>query len=282
MACVRSCGNYFPKRLLLEHKLFLPKPFKGFAMSMDTGRRDFLTRLFTGVVVAGTTGKALGQIIPRIIETDSPNTIQAEYEIDLSLAKYANLLQEYSSVSITGTGISAAPIIVMRVPTDSFVALENSCTHEGGRMGTFSKSNMIFTCSSHGATFDSTGKHKSGPGGGALKSFPVTYDKANNKLILNRLTDVRDLTPDAYTVRCYPNPASTETVFEFGVESAGHVSLEVFDTRGTLVASVANTHMEAGVHQIPFSVEKLAAGSYTYSLRTHQGFVTVRHLNVVR
>lgn len=251
-------------------------------MSMDTGRREFLTRLFTGVVVVGTTGKALGQIVPRIIETDSPNTIQAEYIIDLSLAKYANLLQDFASVSITGTGISTAPIIVMRVAADTYVALENSCTHEGGRMGTFSKSSMVFTCSSHGATFDSTGKHKSGPGGGALKSYPVTFDKAGNKLILNRLTDVNDLTPDSYTVRCYPNPASTETVFEFGVEGSGRVTLEVFDTRGALVGTVVDRHMETGMHQLPYSVESLPAGSYTYRLRTHQGFVTVRQLNVVR
>lgn len=251
-------------------------------MSMDNGRREFLTRLFTGVVVAGTTGKALGQIVPRIIETDRPDTIQAEYVIDLSLAKYANLLQDLTSVSITGTGISSAPIIVMRVATDSYVALENSCTHEGGRMGSFNKSSMVFTCSSHGATFDSKGVHKSGPGGGALRSYPVTFDKTGNKLILNRLTDVSDLAPDAYTVRCYPNPASTETVFEFGVDVSGRTLLELYDQRGARVATVVDRDMDAGVHQIAYSVEALAPGSYSYRLRTHQGFVTVRQLTVVR
>jgi nitrite reductase/ring-hydroxylating ferredoxin subunit len=251
-------------------------------MSMENGRREFLARLFTGVVVVGTTGKALGQIVPRIIETDRPDTIQAEYVIDLSLSKYANLLQDLTSVSITGTGISSASIIVMRVGTDEYVALENSCTHEGGRMGAFSKTSMVFTCSSHGATFDSKGVHKSGPGGGALRSYPVTFDKAGNRLILNRLTDVRDLTPDAYSVRCFPNPASTETMFEFGLEGNGRATLEVFDARGGRVATLVDGEMESGVHQIPFSVEGLAPGSYAYRLRTHQGFVTVRHLTVVR
>ena len=71
-------------------------------------------------------------------------------------------------------------------------------------------------------------------------------------------------------------------MFEFGVEGSGRVTLEVFDTRGTLVGTVVDRHMETGMQQLPYSVASLPAGSYTYRLRTHQGFVTVRQLNVVR
>ncbi len=251
---------------------------------MNEQRRNFLTRLFTGVVVAGTGTKVLGQIIPRITETDNPNQVQAEYIVDLT--KFSALSKEYSSVSISNTGISSAPIIVMRIPNDLFVALENSCSHEGGRFGSFSSSTMRFTCSLHSAQFDLNGECTRGANGGSatlpkLTTYPVTYDKANNRLILNRIADVEDFVPNEYLVHCYPNPAFTDTTFEFGLQNDSDVKLELFDERGTKVATIVDEFRQAGEHQILFSVRHLPSGSYTYRLTTAHGFVTTRTLSVI-
>ena len=193
---------------------------------MDSiSRRDFFTKAFTGVVIAGTGGKVLGQLVPRIIETESPDTIQVEFTIDLMLPEFADLTTEYSSISINDTGVTSAPIIVMRVPNEKFVALVDQCTHEGFLFGKCDMTTKLFTCSNHGSQFDENGICKRGPGGGPatlprLESIPIVYDKANSKLYLNRVVRVDEISYDGFSIQCYPNPAVAETVFEFALENS--------------------------------------------------------------
>jgi len=250
-------------------------------------RRDFLAQFFTGVVVSAATGKVLGQVVPKITENPD-NTILAEYVLDLSLAKYANLATPEKLVKVTGSGI-ASSLLVMRLDTDGrFTVLNDSCTHEGGKMGsTFS--NGVFTCILHSAQFDSDGKCKRGNGGGpatlpALTKYPYVFDSANNKLYLNRTTplSVIDNDNDGYLVRNYPNPASSETVFEFTLDRDQKVKIELFDIQGRLIQVIADDMFQQGTNFHQFNVENLLPGSYTYSLRTSDGFTTSRNLTVIK
>jgi hypothetical protein len=70
-----------------------------------------------------------------------------------------------------------------------------------------------------------------------------------------------------------PNPFEEYTFFSFKLETAGQVTLKVFDTFGKIVAVlIDNERVVAGKHVIRFSPEKynLVPGVYYYSLVTNQ------------
>lgn len=250
-------------------------------------RRDFLAQFFTGVVVSAASGKVLGQVVPKITENPD-NTILAEYVLDLSLAKYANLATVNKLVKVTGSGISSSLLVMRLDAAGTFTVLNDSCTHEGGRMST-TFSNGVFTCTLHSAQFDANGTCKRGASGAganlpALTKYPYIFDSANNKLYLNRTTplSVIDGDNDGFLVRNYPNPAVTETVFEFTLDKDQQVRIDLYDIQGKLIQNIANTQFTQGTNFFSFNVEKLPAGTYTYSLRTSEGFTTSRTLTVIK
>jgi hypothetical protein len=75
--------------------------------------------------------------------------------------------------------------------------------------------------------------------------------------------------PTVYTLaQNFPNPFNPTTRIEFGVPSAGHVRLEVFNTLGDQVATLVDQNMDPGYHQVPFDGARFATGVYFYRLVT--------------
>lgn len=255
-------------------------------MNNDTllSRRRFFAHMLTGFVVAGATGELIARVVPKISEGSNENEILAEYSIDLNDAKYVKLATPFQMLKVTGTGITSGSIIVMRKDADSFVVYKDQCTHEGSGMSTFNNNVKSFICSNHGARFDIDGICTLGPAaiGSKLTSYPYEYDKANNKLYLNRIVSVNDVQNDTYMVRNFPNPADEETIFQFALDKPGVTSLEIFDQNGRKVATVFNGMRDAGQQQVVFNLRGLATGSYVYQLRTADGFVTNRTLTILR
>jgi hypothetical protein len=65
----------------------------------------------------------------------------------------------------------------------------------------------------------------------------------------------------------YPNPFNPSTRLEFEIPSSAFVSLKVFDLAGKQVATIVNGQLPAGKHSRTFSAERLASGTYIYTLR---------------
>lgn len=75
----------------------------------------------------------------------------------------------------------------------------------------------------------------------------------------------------AGTVKCYPNPASSATVFEFDVEQASPVRLDIYSFAGKRVKTLADKIFSAGNTQITWNLENdpgndLPSGLYSYRL----------------
>jgi hypothetical protein len=64
----------------------------------------------------------------------------------------------------------------------------------------------------------------------------------------------------------YPNPFNGSTVISFGLAEPGRVRLEVFDIKGSRVASLLDRPMDAGQHRIDWNADGLASGVYYYRL----------------
>jgi hypothetical protein len=72
----------------------------------------------------------------------------------------------------------------------------------------------------------------------------------------------------------FPNPANTHTYINFTLREATPVSLQVYDTKGTLVLHSEHVSMPEGFHQLYLDTSTLKAGMYTYIIRTSQSLLS--------
>jgi len=66
----------------------------------------------------------------------------------------------------------------------------------------------------------------------------------------------------------YPNPFNPTTEISFGLPSAGHVLLEVYNIRGQLVEVLADRTYSAGEHTVTWDATGKASGMYFYRITT--------------
>lgn len=101
-------------------------------------------------------------------------------------------------------------------------------------------------------------------------SFPVT--------VLLNTSDVDDIAlPGTFVLQQnYPNPFNPGTMIPFSLPERAHVSLEVFDVTGRLVARLLNQDLAAGIHRIPFDAAGLSSGLYIVRLQTTIGVQSIR------
>jgi hypothetical protein len=97
---------------------------------------------------------------------------------------------------------------------------------------------------------------------------------------LLRTSDVADPASGAETPRAFgvsagfPNPFNPETAFEIRLPESGRVRLTVFDGRGAVVRTVAQTALRAGVRRVAWDGRDdrgLAAPSGVYTIRIEAG-----------
>lgn len=79
----------------------------------------------------------------------------------------------------------------------------------------------------------------------------------------------------------YPNPFNSVTIVSFDLPAAGRVRLDVIDSRGRRIRTLADGWRPAGRHRIPFNAGELASGVYLVRIRTPHA-VQTRKLIVTR
>ena len=75
-----------------------------------------------------------------------------------------------------------------------------------------------------------------------------------------------DISPQPVLLQNHPNPFHAETVISFKLIRDGKVTLKVFDILGHEVATLAQDHYAAGIHDVWFNGSSLPPGIYTYQL----------------
>ena len=66
----------------------------------------------------------------------------------------------------------------------------------------------------------------------------------------------------------YPNPFNPATVISFSLVKKEMVTVKVFNTLGQEVATLINSELEAGYHNVTFDASGLTSGIYVYSIQT--------------
>jgi hypothetical protein len=78
------------------------------------------------------------------------------------------------------------------------------------------------------------------------------------------------------SVQSYPNPANSENIFEFYLESRENIRLLLLDLSGHILKTLAEGEMEPGTHTLRFDCGYLDPGVYIYSLITTADVTTGR------
>lgn len=83
----------------------------------------------------------------------------------------------------------------------------------------------------------------------------------------------------------YPNPFNPSTKIQYTLEKDAQVSLKVFNLLGQEVATLVNSHQEAGSHTVSFNSNKailsLSSGVYFYRLEA-ESFVSMKTLVLMK
>ncbi len=72
----------------------------------------------------------------------------------------------------------------------------------------------------------------------------------------------------------FPNPFNPTTQIAFNLGETGQVQLAVYNLNGALVATLLDSRMARGAHEVTFDASELNSGVYIYTLKTEQGSIS--------
>jgi hypothetical protein len=97
---------------------------------------------------------------------------------------------------------------------------------------------------------------------------------------------VADIPEEFRLSQNYPNPFNPTTHIEFDLPEASNVSLKIYDVCGSLVATIADGHREAGKYQVNWNAKNMngvPAASGVYLLKMTAGdFIETRKMTLLR
>jgi hypothetical protein len=79
----------------------------------------------------------------------------------------------------------------------------------------------------------------------------------------------------------YPNPFNPSTAISYKLSVAGHVSLQVYDVTGRLVARLVNGTQEAGIYKVTFDGSNLASGLYFVMMQSGE-YTAVKKMMMIK
>jgi uncharacterized protein (DUF1501 family) len=112
--------------------------------------------------------------------------------------------------------------------------------------------------------------------------FPVNGSSKVQNLITNPVNSVQSSQPLPFTLyQNQPNPFNGLTTISFALSESGKVLLEVFDSRGSLVATAVNSYLGRGQNQVVFDGRQLPSGTYYCRLEV-SGKTKTRQMMLVK
>ncbi|MEI7597014.1 MAG: T9SS type A sorting domain-containing protein [Bacteroidota bacterium] len=73
---------------------------------------------------------------------------------------------------------------------------------------------------------------------------------------------------------CTPNPVKADASIQYAIENNSNVTVEVYNTQGQKVLSFNEGNKTAGQYEVKFNAEKLATGTYYYSVKANENRMT--------
>lgn len=83
-----------------------------------------------------------------------------------------------------------------------------------------------------------------------------------------------ELFKDNLWMRCYPNPTKHYTTISYYLHKESKIEIEIRDILGRKLATLLNTTMQQGEHQLPADFSRYESGTYIIALTTNETVVT--------
>ena len=83
-----------------------------------------------------------------------------------------------------------------------------------------------------------------------------------------------------YLDSCYPNPVVTDTTFSYKINRAALVTLKLYDSKGSLVRNIEETHKMPGKYEVTTDLSTLEKGAYFYTLEAGKWSATKKLLKL--
>ena len=80
----------------------------------------------------------------------------------------------------------------------------------------------------------------------------------------------------------FPNPTSDYATIEFELLKSGRITLELFNSTGQLVETIADSEFQKGKHSFTTNTNKFANGAYTYALKFDNKTIISKPLIIVK
>lgn len=106
------------------------------------------------------------------------------------------------------------------------------------------------------------------------------YDSFN--LVMTGIPDNNNLIPADFSLeQSYPNPFNASATIKYALPRASHVTLEIYDLLGKIVAAPINTDQQAGNHQYIWQADAMPSGTYLYKIKAGE-FEMVRKAVLIK
>jgi hypothetical protein len=93
----------------------------------------------------------------------------------------------------------------------------------------------------------------------------------------------KNITPAKFSLeQNYPNPFNPTTKIQYNLPQNSFVNLKVYNAIGKEVASLINSVVPAGTHEILFDASGLNSGVYFYTFKTGNNFVQTRKMILMK
>ena len=80
----------------------------------------------------------------------------------------------------------------------------------------------------------------------------------------------------------YPNPFNPTTAIAFQVMRASHISLRIYDVRGSLVSTLIDGEREPGAYKTSFHADRLTSGVYYYRLAADGVVIQTKKMTLLK
>jgi Rieske Fe-S protein len=250
---------------------------------LHASRRGFLGLAATLTVTALTDPtKVLATITPDTFSSKG-GKIAGLYRINFSSPGLSVLRNVNGSVRIGDVPILQVlqfrSIVLTRIDTNTFSALNEDCPHEGSSIELFNPSSREFWCRAHDSYFGPTGTRLRGPATRGLTSYPVTFTPGNDFLFIDvpGITSAKSTEQATTGIRTIgPNPATEQMTVEFVVSEAQHVRIALVNLIGEDVLTVVDQPFTVGVYKRNVNVAAIARGVHFCILDSSSGRDSVK------
>ena len=72
-----------------------------------------------------------------------------------------------------------------------------------------------------------------------------------------------------YSISVVPNPVTSKTDFEFNIAEEGNAEIQIYNSTGELVSTIASKYYSAGLYKVSFDAANLANGVYHVVLNSN-------------